>query len=787
MIAKAITGHPSLSSLVLLFFLAWHTLHAQTIQGRVVDARTGKPLPYAQVSLLTMEDSLLKTTFADSTGYFSLTAPAPSKFRVKVQFFGYTPATVEVIAYPRRNTTLEIPMKISYKQLPAVTIREHDQPHRKAATDISRIRLYPSRTLRYAGTLGDAIRTVQTLPSVYTVSDMRNDLVIRGNTPWGVLYRVEDLDVPSPHHFSEAGMSAGPISILNNNTIAHMDFYAGAFPPELVGAYSGAFTIQLARGNYTQHQGIFQVGWTGLEFLLEGPLHWARRASYLVSYRYSFLDFLKLLGVRFGTAAIPRYQDLTFTIHLPGKWETRLWGIGGLSTISFEEIQEHDQQGLTVTGLNLDFSTQTGATGIRTVIPLPEPGYGTLAMGVTHSAHTTSLERWDSTTGTLRPLYYNTYRTQTFSTHLKGGVALKRIHLRGGILLDYILSQNNDTIYLANGFRQSRRFKGSAWRARQYLQAEFGFTSRMTVTTGFATRYFSLPQRSTVDAHLSMEASLSRTTEFRAGYSLLSLEFPLVIYQLTDPTLSDSVVYPFRALPFMRAHHVVGEIHQAIGNNWRIVLAAYVQHLWNIPVDGDRRLGWWALITEGLEYGLRVPVVHPVPEGIGRNTGIELTVQRRFVKGTYALFTLSLFDSRYKAIDGNWYPTPYNGNFVTNLLWGTEFPIRHSAWTGIIDLRLFWTGGRRHHPIDTPATLQAKQIVWDYSQPFARRVPNYFRLDLKIGLRLSKKVSQEWLLYLQNVTNHKNIYSYEFSTVQNKIIPVYQMGFIPVMLYRLLW
>ncbi len=776
-------------ALLIYVSFVYFLCYSQSLEGRVFDASTGEPLPFAIVHLTTLEDSVIETASTDTAGYFRISAEFPGRYLVKAFFYGYESVIREVTLYYHRVTIVQLGLKPALKKLPTVIVRPEELPSDKPVTNLSRTRFYSIQTLRYAGTLGDVIRTVQILPQVYTISDMRNDLVVRGNTPWGVLYRIEDIDVPSPNHFSEAGMSAGPVSILNNNVISQLDFYAGAFSAEYVGAYSAAFDISLRQGSYSKHQALFQVGWTGVELQAEGPIKRSKRSSYLISYRYSFLDFLKLLGVKFGTAAVPRYQDLSFNVTIPGAWETRVWGVGGISSIHFEESIEEDQQGLTVAGMDLLFSTRMGAIGIRTKIPVPKPAYMSVATGLTHSAHLVKIQVPDSNLNALVPRYENRFTVYTWTSHIKGGLSLSRIHIRAGLLTDHIMSSNIDSVYTTTGTYQTRNFSGSTQRVRFYIQSEVGLGKLVKIMPGVATLYHALVNRASIDPRVSVQVDVLKTLQLRAGYALISTDFPLPVYQFISYDQNGNITYPYRNLPFMKAHHAILEVHYQISRNWSVIVAGYKQWLFNIPVDGDSVLVWWSLITEGLDYGLSIPVDNPVPKGYGSNIGIEFTLQRRFTRGTYALFTLSLFDSKYTGIDGKWYNTPFNGNFVTNLLAGTEFELsKKSGLTGIIDVRLFFAGGKRIHPIDTPATYQAKEIVWDYSNPFSEKIPNYFRLDLKVGLRLpGKKVTQEWLLYMQNVTNHRNIYSYQFSMVKNEIIPVYQMGFIPVMLYRLLF
>ena len=73
--------------------------------------------------------------------------------------------------------------------------------------------------------------------------------MIRGNSPTGVLFRMEGIDIPNPNHFARFGTTGGPVSMLNNNVLANSDFFTGAFPAEYGNALAGVFDLRMRHGN----------------------------------------------------------------------------------------------------------------------------------------------------------------------------------------------------------------------------------------------------------------------------------------------------------------------------------------------------------------------------------------------------------------------------------------------------------------------------------------------------------------------------------------------------------
>lgn len=162
-----------------------------------------------------------------------------------------------------------------------------------------------------------------------------------------------------------------------------------------------------------------------------------------------------------------------------------------------------------------------------------------------------------------------------------------------------------------------------------------------------------------------------------------------------------------------------------------------------------------------------------------------MTFEKFLNKGFYGLLTLSLYDSKYQGYDGVWRNTAFNSNFAVNLLAGYEWKIGKKNYL-TLDLKTTWSGGMRYIPIDLAASIAAGEQVLDYTHSYEKKYSDYFRTDLRIGFKQNfGKVSQEFGLDLQNVTNHKNLYSEQYNPILKEVGTVYQQGFMPMMLYRI--
>jgi len=179
-----------------------------------------------------------------------------------------------------------------------------------------------------------------------------------------------------------------------------------------------------------------------------------------------------------------------------------------------------------------------------------------------------------------------------------------------------------------------------------------------------------------------------------------------------------------------------------------------------------------------------------INDGIGTNYGLELTVEKFFSDDFYLLATNSLFESTYEGSDNIERSTAFNNNWVSNILIGREWAWGkdgENAWT--IDTKLTASGGEPYTPIDIEGTRAnaGREVRFD-NIAFSNTYDTYFRWDLKLGTRINspnKKLSHQFFVDLQNVTNRENEFIRRYNQVTDEINVIDQIGFFPDVLYRL--
>ena len=301
-----------LSAFVLLITVGLFAQNvSQTVRGIVTEAFTGNPIEGA--TIIIPDSKPLVGCKTDAKGEFELKNIKPGRWSFSASIVGYSAQVVSnlmVIAGKETVLTFKLEEKVNY--LADVVVKaghSKERPLNDMAL-ISARSFSVEETERFAGSLGDPSRMVSNYAGVMAGNDSRNDIIIRGNSPMGLLWRIEGVEVPNPNHFGAQGTTGGPVSMLNSNLLANSDFITGAFPAEYGNALSGVFDINLRSGNKEKYEFTGQVGFNGFEAAAEGPIPLGKnnpKGSFIVDYRYSTLELVSKLGFNVGTgAAIPQ-------------------------------------------------------------------------------------------------------------------------------------------------------------------------------------------------------------------------------------------------------------------------------------------------------------------------------------------------------------------------------------------------------------------------------------------------------------------------------------------------
>ncbi len=763
----------------------------QTIRGTVVDKQTQSLLPGAIICILNSDPLLVTST--NELGKFRIDNVPLGRKQIKVSFVSYKEKAQTVVLTSGKEMVLNIELEESILQGEEIVITaeiDKTKTNNKMATVSSRV-FSTEEANRYAGSRGDPARMAANFAGVSGANDSRNDIIVRGNSPLGVLWRLNGLDIPNPNHFGSMGSSGGPISILNNNTLDNSDFMTGAFPADYGNATAGVFDLKMRTGNNEKREFLGMVGFNGFEVGAEGPFSKKKKnASYMVNYRYSTLSVFKYLGLDFGTgSAVPQYQDVTFKIDMPTKKAGKfsVWGIGGLSKAELLQSQQSKDNNLYgYSGRNTSFKSNVGAGGISHTYLINSSSYLKTNIGITGQSNYITSDRVDTSASqqNIRPEYRNESYTTRYTANTTYNKKINsRNFINAGVYIDiYNTSYVDSTDVNGTGFVTLRNYKGQTSLSRGFIQWKHHFSEKLSLNTGFTYQYLLLNKSKSPEPRLGLKYEINKKQSVSFGAGLHSQVQPLYIYFATANLGNGAVKETNRNLDFTKAVHAVIAYDVNLFNSVRIKTELYYQYLYKIPVKS--RSDYFSAANLGADFNS--PNLDSLESnGTGENYGFEVTLEKFYSKGYYFLVTASLFESKYKASDGIIRNTAFNGNYVFNALAGKEFKIKEKHIFAL-DVKFTYAGGKRYVPIDLTSSIIANNEIRNDLLAYQPQYDPYVRLDVKPSYKINtKRFTHEISVDIQNVTKHNNIFQQQYDMNTQKIKTDYQLKFFVIPQYRL--
>jgi len=776
----------------MIHFLGQAQSNTQTVRGTIIDNQSEMPLIGATVEFLSTTNP--KGASTDVNGSFVMTDVPVGRHQFRISYLGYNTVTLpNILVTAGKEVVLDINLEESVVAMDEIVVTaevEKDKSINQMATVSSRAFTLEEVT-RYAGGGNDVSRMASNYAGVSAMNDSRNDIIVRGNSPTGVLWRLEGAPIPNPNHFSTLGTTGGPVSALNTNMLKNSDFLTGAFPAEYGNASAGVFDIGFRNGNKQQHEFTLQMtAFNGFEVLAEGPLNKKKGSSYMVSYRHSFVELAQKAGINVGTNSVPNYKDAAFKIDF-GKGKLgrfSLFGLGGLSDIDFlAKDQGEDDLFADRNDLNSYAKSKIGIVGANHRIILNANTYvkTTLSASTAQNDYSENLLQEDGDEYGILDLQDRNSRI-SLATYVNKKFNAKHTMRIGGIAETYLLDAFVQTRENEPDWRVARNFDDNLNLYQAYAQSQFRPNEKITLNTGVHLQYLDLSESFAIEPRFAVNRHLSSTKTLSLAYGLHNQMQPLPIYFFETTNQQGVIERSNQNLNFTRSHHFVVAYDQKFGPDWRMKMEAYAQMLEGVPIDNFSST--YSVLNVGDNFGFE-EAPNLVNEGSGSNVGLELTVEKFFSKGYYGLLTGSVFDSKYKGSDYVERNTSFNGNYTLNFLTGKEWLMGENKQNALtFDMNLTTAGGRYYTPIDLEASRLAGVAVKDETQAYSLRYDPYFRLDIKFGYRINsqkRKLSQTFYLDFRNITNHKNVFNIRFNESTGDLFTVYQIGFFPDFKYQI--
>lgn len=723
--------------------LSWFSLSmvaqkqlSQTVRGVVVDANTGKSLPYISVGVVDMPEV---GAVSDSIGNFVLNNIPIGRHSFKATSVGYHPSVVnEILITSSKEVYLEIAMKENTKELGEVVINassNDDVPLNKMTLVGGRM-LSVEQASRYAGGLDDPARFVTAFAGVAS-SGSSNGISIHGNAPHLLQWRLEDVEIPNPNHFADiTTLGGGILSSLSNKVLGNSDFLIAAFPAEYDNAISGVFDMKLRNGNNQKYEHTIQAGILGLEIASEGPLSRKNNSSYIASARISTTGLMSRmtdmdLGGTFD------YNDVNFKLNFPTKnaGVFSVWGTGYIDYFKsklekqdkweyiYDRSTAKDKQYMGAGGLAHRYYFNDN-TVLKTTLASTYSKFDARQYMHDYNNNSTIYGDLYNQTGnliattSLSKKYSSRFTNKTGFTfqHMSYKMDLKKAPYEGRPLES--MSQGDGNTNLLSG----------------YTNSSFDVSDKVTFNFGVNGQYLTLNDKWTLEPRLSVKWKTTDKTSWALAYGMHSRMEKIDVYFVKTPALGNNNKVN-KDLDFTKAHHVMLSYNHRISDDMNLRIEPYFQYLYNVPVIADSSY----CVLNRDEFYVEDALVN---EGKGQNIGVDITFEKYLSRGYYYMATATVFDSRYRGGDGKWYNTKFNRNYVLNVLGGKEWLVgknKNRVWS--VNLRCVLQGGDRYSPIDELATLADPDNIVQYNghKAYSKQFDPIFMFHYTVSYRINLK------------------------------------------------
>lgn len=748
----------------------------QTIRGKVLDIDSHTLLIGANIIILNTSPILGATS--DEQGEFVITRVPIGRYTLECTYMGYNASTLpEILVNSGKEVVVMFKLKESIvtSQEIVVTAKSEKDKASNPMAGVSARSFTVEESRRYAGAMDDPMRAVSSFAGVAGSGDVNsNGIIVRGNSPKGLLWKLEDVDIPNPNHFSYVGQSGGGMTIFSSQVLANSDFYTGAFPGEFGNALSGVFDMKFRNGNKNKSEMTAQAGISGVEFAAEGPFSKETSSSYLFNYRYSIFGFLQAIDPTMKDK-VPSYQDVSFKINLPaGSAGTfSLFGIGGLSRSKYtpeykaDQISNEDRQRSTL-------DNDMGATGLSHAFIA---GNSTL-IKTAISATTNKVHYWygyndgGSLYLTDQVDYQNTkwsvnsYVNHKFSAaHTnKTGITFTRYYYNVDIKAKDVFTGQYGSVV---------NDKGATNLLQAFSESKFDVSNSLNFNLGLFWQQLAVSNQSSLEPRASVAWGFASNQLLSFGYGLHSQTEDIGIYLAKKARTDGSEYLPNKNITFGKAHHFVLSYDYNFDSDKRVKIEAYYQSLFNVPVVAN---SYYSMLNNPGGY-FNDPLIN---SGKGTNRGVDITFEKFLTNNYYYLITTSLYEAKYKGGDGIERNGRFNGKYVFNILFGKEFVFESENILGL-NLKTSYTGGEYYVPVDLSQSIQQGREMLDEKGAYVNKLKDFFYVDLSATYRINyQSCSLILALQVKNLLNQKPVIGYSYNSFLKSIDESKPLGIIPM-------
>lgn len=730
---KYLTKWIVLPLLVLIGVPAYSAEDRFHIVGQVLEKGTRRPLPAANVFVVGRDEIYTET---DANGRFQLTVPEPGAYAVSaaaLEFEKSFPTTVIV-------KELEAEAQLTIYLLPVVTMDTVVIVGERNADRVGKTVISGQELEQIAGTGGDPLKAIQSLPGITVANDASSEPAIRGARPGDNAYYIDDMEVSYLYHVG------GLVSVLPADLVQDFNLFASAFSPQYDDVVGAVIDVALRDPRDDRLGGKVNVSLLASELLAEGPV--TENQSFLFSARRSYFDLLvgeiedEEEGVSF---VVPNYWDYLgkyiWEINDNHRLKLYLNGAGDEVEFTISENAEVAEKEPILVGQSFsdqNYHNQTAAWESR----LSNNSNNQLMLGHRRTSANSRLgEAFDADTYWDHSYVKDAFRYRGINKHdITTGAAYNKYEVKifaDGVNPRCVPGMNNpencsDLTNAPPAFIDDTLYV-DAWNA--FVKDRWQLGKDVTWITGIRYSAENYLDESFVEPRFGVEWDFNKKTLFTAGWGLHH-QFPegrFVIEEFGNPDLGH-----------IKSEHSVVGMEYHLNKDWFFKTDLYYKSFSDlITADND---------NETFING-----------GSGESYGIELLIKKNPTDALSGWLALTLSEAE-RQIDasGERFPFAYDQPVIVSFVSNYKLSRR---WN--FGAKWHYHSGSPYTPIigGEPDPNDANRTLPVYGSTNSERLPAYHRLDLRVDFDW---IYNTWKLqtYFEiiNVYNNCNVAGYDYDT-----------------------
>lgn len=750
---------PGLMTILALAISPGLAVEAGTLVGRVLDVVSKKSISHAKI---VVEGTSLSAVTDDAGEYVIPVIPAGT-YSLTFSARGFKSYKIpERLVLAGQVTVQDVEMVGTPYDVEEMVRVEADYFKKKAEEPLSQFHLDRTEINRMAGSIEDISRVLNLFPSVARVSELFNDLIVRGGSPFENGFYVDGIPVANINYFQREGGSGGALGILNTDLIETVDFSSGGFSAVYGDRLSSIVDIKFRRGKTDKVAARADLNISGLGLSVEGPLP-GGKGSWIISGKRSYYDILaKVLDI----GIVPNLGNIhaKADFRLTPRDRITVLDIFGTCRLAYgiDIAVEKDMNYATnartsqnTLGIvwqhlwgDLGYSeTSVSGSYVKDLDTLDDPFLGRSYLGRDE----------DELTLTLRNV--NVIR---FDARNKIEFGFETRAVRASFN-NYYSSYVDKWGLEFPGLQINGRFRESL--SGVFASHRISLSERLSFVIGLRGDYFTFNRSVHVSPRASFTWNVSRrlTLNFGGGLFRQTLYPLLLVRNPQSASLKDPL-----------AIHMIAGADIRLSESAKMTLEFYVKDYQNLPQTPDDPTLF--ILDNNVAMTGYFQYQRLADGGRATSRGVELFLQKKFGDRVSAVVSASLFRAQFRDFNGVWRDRLYDNRVLLTLI-GRFRP--DERWD--VNVRWNFSGGIPYTPFDLEKSMAANIGILDRSKYFAERYPGYHSLFVRVDRRfVFRKAVLSVYLSLINAYDHENITRYYWNRTGKTVSAVNQARLIPV-------